>query len=78
MVATVATLIGAYRPSKRLVVALLDDLMGLRISVGAVIGCQWEALRALAPCVEEAVPHVQTAPVKHADETGWLEAGARA
>jgi transposase len=78
VVATVAVLIGAYRLSKRLTVDLLRDLMGLDLSLGSVIRCQREALRALAPCVEEAAAHVAAAPVKHADETGWREAGARA
>lgn len=78
VVATVAVLIGAYRLSKRLTVALLNDLMGLDISLGSVIKCQREALRALTPCVQEVAAHVQAAPVKHADETSWRQAGARA
>jgi len=78
VVATVAVLMGAYRLSKRLTVELLRDLMRLDISLGSVIRCQRDALRSLAPCVEEAAAHVAVAPVKHADETGWREAGARA
>ncbi|MBN2839643.1 MAG: IS66 family transposase [Coriobacteriia bacterium] len=78
VVATVAVLIGAYRLSKRLVVDVLRDLMGLDISTGSVIRCQREALCALTPCIEEAAAHVEAAPVKHGDETSWREAGARA
>lgn len=78
VVATVAVLLGAYRLSKRLAADLLHDLLGVDISLGAVVGCQRQAERALAPCVAEAAAHVRAEPVKHGDETGWREAGTRA
>jgi transposase len=65
VVAIVAVLIGAYRQSKRLVPGLLFDLFGLRISVGAVVGCQQAASVALESPVAEAQQHVQEQPIKH-------------
>ena len=76
--ATIALLMGTYRQSKRQVAEMLLDLYDLPISVGAVIDCQREASAAIAAPVEEARVAAQSAPVKHADETGWREAGKRA
>jgi transposase len=76
--AVVAVLIGAYRQSKRLVPGILFDLFGLRISVGAVVGCQQAASVALEAPVAEAQRHVKEQPIKHADETGWREGPTRA
>jgi transposase len=78
VVAMVATLMGVYRLSKRAVPDLMRDVFGLSISVGAVIGCQKIASRALVVPVEEAKVFVAEAPIKHADETGWREARRRA
>jgi len=78
VVAMVATLMGVYRLSKRAVPDLMRDVFGLSISVGAVVGCQKIASRALAAPVEEAKAFVVEAPIKHADETGWREARRRA
>jgi len=77
IVAVVALLIGVFRLSKRMVPDLMADLFGLRMSVGAVIGCQLLASEALAATVEEAKAHVVEQPVKHADETGWHEGPQR-
>ena len=74
----VATLMGVYRLSKRAVPDLMRDVFGLSISVGATIGCQKIASRALAVPVEEAKAFVAGEPIKHADETGWREARRRA
>ena len=76
VVAAVAVLMGVYRLSKRMVPDLMFDLFGLRMSVGAVVGCQQQASEAVARPVEEAKAHVVEQDVKHADETSWRE-GAR-
>jgi len=78
VVAVAAVLMGAYRLSKRLVPALLHDIFGLRMSVGAAVGCQQIARAALEVPVTEAHTHVAEQPVKHADETGWREGPKRA
>lgn len=76
--AMIALLLGVYRLGKRPVQQLLEDLFGLHMSLGAVIGCQELASAALAPAHAEAHAHVVAQPVKHADETGWREARRRA
>jgi len=76
VVATAALLMGVYRLGKRLVPQLLDDLFGLPMSTGAVIGCQRIASEAIAVPVQEATSFVRAEPIKHADETSWRE-GAR-
>ncbi len=78
VVAMVATLMGVYRLSKRAVPELMRDVFGLSFSVGAVVGCQKIASRALAAPVEEAKAFVVEAPIKHAEETGWRQARRRA
>ena len=78
VVATVGVLMGAYRLSKRLVPELLHDLFQLRMSVGAVIGCQHAASAALEEPVVEARKYIEQQAVKHADETGWREGAKRA
>lgn len=78
VIAVVAVLMGAYRQSKRLVPELLNDLFHLRMSVGAVVGCQRLASAALEAPFEEAKAHAASQPIKHADETGWREGATRA
>lgn len=77
VVATIAVLMGAYRLSKRAVQVLLADLFGLSISLGAVVGNQKVASKALAVPVAEAQQHVAEAPAKHADETSWRDGTGR-
>lgn len=78
VVAVVTVLMGAYRQSKRLVPELLHDLFGLRLSVGAIVGCQHTASEALEVPVTEARKHIEEQPIKHIDETGWREGVTRA
>ena len=78
VVAVIATLMGVFRLSKRAVPELMRDMFGLSISVGAVVGCQQIASKALAIPVDDAKKFVVEAPVKHADETGWREARCKA
>ena len=65
---------------------LLDDLYGLRLSVGTVHASIAQAAQALAPTVVGIAAAVQSAPVAHFDETGqrvggrlrWLHAAVTA
>ena len=77
LLATIGMLTGAYRLSKRQVQALLVDLFGIALSVGAVSEGEAEISAALAPMTAEAHAHVQAAMVVHADETGHKQCGAR-
>ena len=78
-VATIATLTGNYRMSKRNVVNLFDDIYGFKISVGLVSKSEKTASCALEQPVEEAkqfikgIDNVQV----HADETGHKESGKK-
>jgi transposase len=75
--ATVAVLSGRYRLSRREVVGVCTDVLGAPLAVGSVDRlCQATAQALAAPmtALEQAVQH---APVAHADETSWREAGQR-
>jgi transposase len=72
----VALLTGVYHLSRRRAVELLSDLVGVRISLGAVSTVEQRVSEAVVPAVEEAHDHVVRAAVKHTDGTTWLQAGA--
>jgi transposase len=71
----VALLTGVYHLSRRKTVSLLWDLLGVRISLGAVSSIEQRVSEAVAPAVEEAWDRVLEAKVKHTDGTSWLQAG---
>jgi transposase len=71
----VALLTGVYHLGRRRAVQLLADLVGVRISLGAVSAVEARVSAAVAPVVEEACEHVNNAAVKHTDGTSWLQAG---
>ena len=73
--AVIVLLTGVYHLSRRKTVTLLSDLVGVRISLGAVSAVEARTSEALAPAVEEAWQQVGDAPVKHTDGTSWLQAG---
>lgn len=76
--ALVGLLTGAYRLSKRQAASLLQDLLGIPASLGAISSCEAAVSRALAQPVAEARAYVQRAAVLHVDETSWREAGHKA
>jgi len=78
LVALVALMSGSYRMSKRTIVTALWDLFGVRMSLGAVSGCEQIQSGALAQPVRQALEHVQEQSLVHADETGWRQRRARA
>lgn len=71
--AIVATLSGAFRLSKRMIVELMRDLFGVSMSLGSVSNLERATSEALAPVHETVLAQVRKAPVVHADETGWRE-----
>lgn len=71
LVALIALMMGVFRLSKRSVATFLDEVMNIKISIGAVVKCQNRASKALASAVADAVAHAQAQPVKNADETSW-------
>ena len=75
LMSAVALLTGVYHLSRRRAVELLSDLVGVRISLGAVSRVEERVSEAVAPAVEEAHERVIHAAVKHTDGTTWLQAG---
>lgn len=68
-------LTGVYHVSRRKTVTLLSDMLGVRISLGAVSALEQRVSEAVIPAVDEIWEKIPDAPVKHADGTSWLEAG---
>lgn len=75
LMSAVAMLTGIYNLSRRRALQLLSDLVGVRISLGAVSAVEARVSKAVAPAVEEACERVADAAVKHTDGTSWLQAG---
>jgi transposase len=75
--ATVAVLSGRYRLSRREVVGVCADVLGASVAVGSVDALCAATAAALARPVAEIAAAVRRAPVAHADETSWRQAGER-
>ncbi len=75
--AAVVLLSGRYRLSRREVAAVCDDLLGAPLAVGSVDALCQATAAALAGPVRELEAAVREAPVAHADETSWTQAGQR-
>lgn len=75
--AIVATLSGRYRLSRREVAGVCGDLLGARLAVGSVAQRCQATSAALAEPIETLQGALPQAPVVHADETGWKQAGQR-
>jgi transposase len=76
--AVVGVLTGAYRLSKRQVVQLCSDLLGLTISLGMVAKLERITADVLEQPVSELAEGVKTADAANIDETGWREDGRKA
>src|SRR5713101_4609303 len=76
-VALVGTLTGAYRLSKRLVQELLNDVCGLKVSLGTISRTEEMVSCALEQVTIEAKDYVRGARVAHCDETGHKEKGEK-
>lgn len=74
LMATIAMLTGIYHVSRRSAAKLLSDLLGVRISLGAVSAVEERVSRAVEPAVAEAWTRVEGAEVKHTDGTSWSQA----
>lgn len=74
VVALIALLHGRYRISHREVVALLQMVWLLPLSLGSVANLQQVASQALEPAYAEVQAAIESANHVHADETRWREA----
>jgi transposase len=75
LMSAIALLTGGYHLSRRKAVQLLSDLVGVRISLGALSSVEARVSEAVLPAVDQACERVASAPVKHTDGTSWLQAG---
>lgn len=73
--ALITTLLGRYHLSRRDVVEFLADVHGIDISLGLLSKIEAQVADAMEPAYQEAVTATQSAPVVHADETGWSHGG---
>jgi transposase len=76
--AALSVLTGAYRLSKRQVVQLGSDLLGLTISVGMISKLERVTAEVLEQPVAELAEAVKSAEAANIDETGWREAHLKA
>jgi transposase len=76
--AVLSVLTGAYRLSKRQVVRLGSDLLGLTISVGMISKLERITAEVLEHPVAELAERVKEADAANIDETGWREGGRKA
>ena len=76
LLAVVALLTGAYHLSRRATGRLLSDLLGVKVSLGAVSTIERRVSEAVKTAVQEVWEHViDEATVKHTDGTTWFQAG---
>ena len=76
LLASVALLTGIYHVSRRAAARLLSDLVGVKVSLGAVSTIERRVSEAVKAAVEEVWKHViDEATVKHTDGTTWFQAG---
>jgi transposase len=76
--AALSVLTGAYRLSKRQVVQLCSDLLGLTISLGMIAKLERITATVLEQPVSELAKAVKKAEAANIDETGWRENGCKA
>jgi IS1 family transposase len=76
MLATfIASLAIRYRMSRPKIRELLNDWVGVLLSVGTIDRCIREVGIACSPVVEELIEELQSAQIIHLDETPWYEKG---
>jgi transposase len=73
LASVVALLTGVYHLSRRSTVSILGDVLGVKMSLGAVSAIEARVSEAVKPAVDEAWEQVRHAPVKHTDGTGWFQ-----
>ncbi|HEY1534415.1 MAG TPA: IS66 family transposase, partial [Polyangiaceae bacterium] len=75
LMAIMALLTGVYHLGRRRAVELLSDIVGVRVSLGALSAVEERVSCAVQPCVDEAWERVRAANVKHTDGTSWYQGG---
>lgn len=75
LMATAGALTGDYHLSRRKTVRLLFELLGVRMSLGALSAVEARVSKAIVPAADQAWEIAEAAPVKHTDGTTWVQAG---
>ena len=75
LMAIMALVTGVYHLSRRKAVGLLSDILGVRVSLGALSAVEARVSDAVQPAVDAAWERVAEAEVKHTDGTSWYQAG---
>lgn len=75
LAALIAYLTVVCRMPRRVVEALLGQVLGIEISLGSTQKCWEEASQAVADPCEELEQHLRDEPVLNVDETGWRTNG---
>jgi transposase len=73
LLALISLLTGMYHLSRRQAKQFVGDVLGIRISLGALSESEERVSEAVAPVVAEAREHALEQPVKHVDATGWRQ-----
>ncbi len=76
LMSVIALLTGVYHLSRRQMVSLGSDVLGIDLSLGAVSAIEARVSEAVVPAVDQAWTQVQNDPIKHTDGTSWRQAGA--
>lgn len=75
LMSLIGLLVGVYHISRRKAVTLLSDVLGVRISLGALSSVEARVSSAVEAPVEEAWQKAHDAAIKHTDGTSWAQAG---
>lgn len=75
LVAFIGLLTGIYKLSRREAGRLLGDVLGVKISLGALSESEGIVSDAVSAPVEEARVYASDQPVKNVDATGWRQGG---
>jgi transposase len=75
LMSAIGMLTGVFHLSRRKTVQLLSDLMGIKLSLGAVSAVEERVSESVKAPAQEALQRVQSAKVKHTDGTTWYQAG---
>lgn len=75
LMALVGLFVGVYHLSRRTAVELLGDVLGVKLSLGALSSIEARVSDAVEPAVDQAWKKARDAPVKHTDGTTWAQAG---
>jgi transposase len=76
LLALLALLTGVCRVSRRQTVMLLHEVLGVRVSLGALSEAEERVSAAVAPAFDEVIDFARAQPVKHVDATSWATRGA--